>query len=53
MVAHRTSPTNIGLYLLSAACARQFGWIGTPDLLARLEATLATLAGCSATAATS
>ncbi|MES2226199.1 MAG: glucoamylase family protein [Pseudomonadota bacterium] len=44
MVAHRTSPTNIGLYLLSAACARRFGWIGTQDLLGRLEATLATLA---------
>ncbi|GAB2490749.1 glucoamylase family protein [Comamonas humi] len=44
-IAHRTSPTNIGLYLLSAACARQFGWIGTKDLLARLEATLATLQG--------
>ncbi len=44
MVAHRTSPTNIGLYLLSAACARQFGWIGTQELIARLEATLATLA---------
>ena len=43
MVAHRTSPTNIGLYLLSVACARQFGWIGTQDLLARLEATLGTL----------
>nr|WP_295784022.1 glucoamylase family protein [Rhodoferax sp.] len=43
MVAHRTSPTNIGLYLLSAACARQFGWIGTQDLLGRLDATLATL----------
>ncbi|APW40959.1 carbohydrate-binding protein [Rhodoferax koreense] len=43
MVAHRTSPTNIGLYLLAAACARQFGWIGTQDLLTRLEATLATL----------
>ncbi|WP_439589144.1 GH36-type glycosyl hydrolase domain-containing protein [Hydrogenophaga sp.] len=42
-VAHRTSPTNIGLYLLSVACARQFGWIGTQDLLARLEATLASL----------
>ena len=25
IVAHRTSPTNIGLYLLSVACARQFG----------------------------
>ncbi len=44
MVAHRTSPTNIGLYLLSTACARQFGWIGTEDLLNRMEATLATLA---------
>ena len=44
MVAHRTSPTNIGLYLLSAACAQRFGWIGTQELLARLEATLATLA---------
>ncbi|MCC7168687.1 MAG: hypothetical protein IT565_14065, partial [Rhodospirillales bacterium] len=45
VVAHRTSPTNIGLYLLSAACAREFGWIGTQDLLTRLEATLATLEG--------
>ena len=43
MLAHRTSPTNIGLYLLSVACARKFGWIDTPQLLARLEATLATL----------
>ena len=43
-VAHRTSPTNIGLYLLSIACARQFGWIGTQELLTRMEATLATLA---------
>ena len=45
MVAHRTSPTNIGLYLLSAACARSFGWIGTEDLVQRLTATLATLDG--------
>jgi cyclic beta-1,2-glucan synthetase len=44
MVAHRTSPTNIGLYLLCVACARQFGWIGTRDLIERLEATLGTLA---------
>ncbi len=43
MVAQRTSPTNVGLYLLSAVCARQFGWLGTQDLLDRLEATLATL----------
>ena len=45
MLAHRTSPTNIGLYLLSAACAREFGWIGTEELLTRLEATGATLDG--------
>jgi cyclic beta-1,2-glucan synthetase len=45
MLAHRTSPTNIGLYLLSVACARQFGWIGTQDLLGRLEATLQSLLG--------
>ncbi|RYX93830.1 MAG: carbohydrate-binding protein [Comamonadaceae bacterium] len=44
MVAHRTSPTNIGLYLLATCCAREFGWLGTSQLLARLEATLGTLA---------
>ncbi|WP_310384980.1 GH36-type glycosyl hydrolase domain-containing protein [Roseateles sp.] len=43
MLAHRTSPTNIGLYLLATACAREFGWIGTQDLLNRLEATLASM----------
>lgn len=43
MVAHRTSPTNIGLYLLSAACARHFGWIGTQAFINRLEATVGTL----------
>lgn len=42
-LAHRTSPTNIGLYLVSAVSARAFGWIGTQDLLQRLEATWATL----------
>lgn len=44
IVAHRTSPTNIGLYLLTTACARQFGWIGTLDMTERIEATLSTLA---------
>lgn len=44
LLARRTSPTNIGLYLLSAACARRFGWIGTQELLQRAEATLETLA---------
>ena len=43
IVAHRTSPTNMGLYLLSAACARQFGWIGTQELIQRLQATLGTM----------
>ena len=42
-VAHRTSPTNIGLYLLSVACACEFGWIGTGQAIDRLEATLATI----------
>jgi len=39
-VAHRTSPTNIGMYLLACCCAREFGWIGTPALAERLGATL-------------
>ena len=43
MVAHRTSPTNIGLYLLSVACARRFGWIGSEDMVSRLELTLAAM----------
>src|SRR6266446_4896484 len=37
VVAHRTSPTNIGLYLLSTVAARDFGWIGTLDTVERLE----------------
>jgi cyclic beta-1,2-glucan synthetase len=44
-LAHRTSPTNIGLYLLSTASARDFGWIGTLQAVERLEATLTTLGG--------
>ncbi|HXC54133.1 MAG TPA: glucoamylase family protein, partial [Rhizomicrobium sp.] len=44
VVAHRTSPTNIGLYLLTVLAARDFGWIGTLDALERLEATFETLA---------
>ena len=39
-VAHRTSPTNIGLYLLSAIAARDFGWAGTTQTVERLEAAL-------------
>ena len=43
VVAHRTSPTNIGLYLLSVVAARDFGFITAREVLARLENTLATL----------
>ncbi|HTT98999.1 MAG TPA: glucoamylase family protein [Rhizomicrobium sp.] len=43
VVARRTSPTNIGLYLLSVVAARDFGWLGTTSALDRLESTLATL----------
>ena len=44
-IAHRTSPTNLGLYLLSVVSARDFGWIGTDRAIDRLEATLATMSG--------
>jgi cyclic beta-1,2-glucan synthetase len=40
VLAHRTSPTNLGLYLLSVVAARDFGWIGTAETTTRLEATL-------------
>ena len=42
-LAHRTSPTNIGLYLLTVTCAREFGWINTEQAISRLQATLATI----------
>ena len=43
VLAHRTSPTNIGLYLLSVATARDFGWLGTIEAVDRLEATFSTM----------
>ena len=43
VVAHRTSPTNIGLYLLGAVAARDFGWAGTVETVERIEATFASL----------
>jgi len=43
VVAHRTSPTNIGLYLLSVVSARDFGWVGTLDAVDRIETTLRTM----------
>jgi cyclic beta-1,2-glucan synthetase len=45
VVAHRTSPTNLGLYLLSVVTARDFGWLGTLETVERLEATLGTMSG--------
>lgn len=43
VLARRTSPTNIGLYLLCAINARDFGWCGLYDTVERLEATLKTV----------
>ncbi|MHB1089489.1 MAG: glucoamylase family protein, partial [Ilumatobacteraceae bacterium] len=43
IVDYRTSPTNIGMYLLATVTARDFGWIGTFEMVERLEATLATI----------
>ncbi|MGE5314302.1 MAG: GH36-type glycosyl hydrolase domain-containing protein, partial [Acidobacteriota bacterium] len=42
-IAHRTSPTNLGLYLLSTVAANDFGWQGSYDTTARIESTLSTL----------
>ncbi|WP_120443916.1 hypothetical protein [Paracoccus yeei] len=42
-MAERTSPTNIGLYLLATLLARDFGWISLAETLDRIEATLSTL----------
>ncbi len=42
-LARRTSPTNVGLYLLSIISARDFGWIGTQDAVVKLEATIKTM----------
>ncbi len=42
-VAHRTSPTNIGLYLMAVLSAREFGWIGVEETVTRLEDTLSAL----------
>ncbi len=42
LVAHRTSPTNIGLLLLANIAAHDFGYIGLADALERTESTLDT-----------
>jgi cyclic beta-1,2-glucan synthetase len=43
MVAHRTSPTNIGLHLLSTVSAHDFGYTGTLEVGERLSLTFTTL----------
>lgn len=43
VIAHRSSPTNFGLYLLSVVAARDFGWIGLSDAVDRLDATMETM----------
>ncbi|MBV0891977.1 protein ndvB [Paracoccus sp. Z118] len=42
-LAERTSPTNIGLYLMSAMSAHDLGWIGVENALRRIDATLSTM----------
>ncbi|HLE13092.1 MAG: hypothetical protein A2504_12405 [Bdellovibrionales bacterium RIFOXYD12_FULL_39_22] len=43
VIAHRSSPTNFGLYLLSIIAARDFGWIGVIEMVTRLQNTINTL----------
>ena len=43
VIAHRSSPTNFGLYLLSCVAARDFGWLGLGDLVTRISQTMQTL----------
>ncbi|MFD1676147.1 GH36-type glycosyl hydrolase domain-containing protein [Alicyclobacillus fodiniaquatilis] len=42
-IAHRTSPTNIGLYLACVLAARDFAFIDSEEMLLRLEQTIATV----------
>ncbi|HRO60425.1 MAG TPA: protein ndvB, partial [Burkholderiaceae bacterium] len=43
VVAGRSSPTNIGVYLLSTVSARDFGWVGFVEAIERLERTLSSI----------
>jgi cellobiose phosphorylase len=43
VIAHRTSPTNIGLYLLSTVAARDFGYLTLGALATRLDDTLSSI----------
>ena len=42
-VAMRTSPTNVGMYLLSLLAARDFDWIGKEEFLSRTQMAAKTL----------
>ncbi len=44
VVAHRTSPTNIGMLLISTLAAHDFGYISSLEFVERQELTFATLA---------
>lgn len=44
--AHRTSPTNIGMYLTCALAAQSFGFITVQELLTRVEQTVSTIERC-------
>ncbi|PSJ58531.1 GH36-type glycosyl hydrolase domain-containing protein [Pseudaminobacter soli (ex Li et al. 2025)] len=43
VLAHRTSPTNIGVYLLSIVSARDFGWISLAEAADRIDQTMGTI----------
>jgi cyclic beta-1,2-glucan synthetase len=44
-VAHRTSPTNIGMGLVATLAAHDLGFIATEELASRIDATLTTMEG--------
>jgi cyclic beta-1,2-glucan synthetase len=44
VVAHRTSPTNVGLYLISTLAAHDLGYLGSLNLSLRLRSAFAALA---------
>jgi cyclic beta-1,2-glucan synthetase len=47
VIAHRTSPTNIGFALLANICGFDLGYIGVKDFVHRTEKTLATVSRLS------
>jgi cyclic beta-1,2-glucan synthetase len=44
VIAHRTSPTNIGLLLLATSSAHELGYVSTLELVERQELTFASMA---------